>query len=114
MKNNFINDANKKVIVELSASMEKILVNSENKKNSNINLNFCMNFKYFCCYKKKYLYKKKYQALSFLTNYLETKLDLINYFKTLDKFNKFKHLVLNKNQNICFDLIRKHNIFYKD
>src|SRR5690606_264162 len=53
---------------------------------------------------------KTYPTYQLLKKYLNMRLDVVNYLKTLDKFDKLRMLMLNEYQNISFDFMKPVNI----
>ena len=53
---------------------------------------------------------KKEKLLSFLQNYVNERLDTTFYLKTLEKFDIFRMLILNKTQNLCFQYLKKPDL----
>jgi hypothetical protein len=51
-----------------------------------------------------------YKVCEFSKKYLDERLDIVNYLKTLEKFDRFRLLFLNYTQNACLDFIKKPNI----
>ncbi len=45
-----------------------------------------------------------------MDNYVSNKLDIVNYFQTLNKFDHIKSMIFNPNQITALNLIKKPNL----
>ncbi len=64
-------------------------------------------------YEEYVIFKEKFQIFEYMNSYLKNRMDVFTYLKYLDKFDKFKLIYFNENQQYAFDLEQKSNIDYK-
>jgi hypothetical protein len=123
----FINELNEKenksqlpinlIKEESNVSSEKsIIEKKQNFVNLSIdnskNVDFDIMLKLRSCFKRNSkIQKKKLNAYEFLINYFNKRLDLIYYFKRLNKSDLINSFFFTKMQNKTFDYLEKPNIF---
>lgn len=103
---------------ESNVSPEKSII--EKKKNfvnlsidNSKNVDFDIMLKLRSCFTKKNskIQKKKLNSYEFLNNYFNKRLDLIYYFKRLNKSDLMNSFIFTEMQNKTFDHLEKPNIF---
>jgi hypothetical protein len=111
--NDRLNDLYQKSIFEKKKKLLYLDVASNLSISNSKNVDFGVWFKIRSCFTKgnSNTQKRKIKAYEFLINYFNKRLDLIYYFKRLNKNDLINSFIFTEIQNKTFDYLEKPNIF---